>query len=120
MSCTTLTTVFCGDALRLTLSVVDDSENPLDLNAATAIRFSVAKEIGIAPTLINRTLGAGVTLLAQSGDTLGQAVIDVPGASTATIVPGLYWCDAEITTADGPIEVVAPTRIRFAPKVPAP
>ena len=73
-----------GDDQQLLIIITDDN-GPVDLTAYTAISASIweCDRAAVADPVISKTLGAGVTLLAQSGTTLGQATIDIDAADWA-------------------------------------
>lgn len=90
--------VWRGDSATYVLTVTDDEDEPIDLTG-----MSIALQVRSAPgasgdPVIDKSVGDGITLLAQSGDTLGQATVELLSADTDK-EPGLYYLDAKV--ADG-------------------
>lgn len=82
-----------GDDLDLVLTVTDDEDAREDITGA-AITVTVTQTPGGA-ALFTKTVGSGVTLRAQAGDTLGQADIAISSANL-TAPAGLYWIEVVI------------------------
>jgi hypothetical protein len=61
------------------------------------VSFRVKQAVTDPTALINKSVGSGVTLLTQSGDTLGQAEIAGVPADTAAMDPGLYVYEVRVT-----------------------
>lgn len=84
-----------GEAHTLLVTVeVDDA--PVNLTsgayALSALEYTLKPSlVDGEPVSITKTLGAGVTRLAQSGATLGQATIDIDTDDTRDLPPGDYW-----------------------------
>lgn len=100
-------TVNRGDNITWTFQVLDDGE-PADLSAARRIRFTVKNKMDDADSdalirLSDET--SGVTVLTQSGDTLGQFEVSLTHADTKTLVTADYRCvfDCQITWDDGSV-----------------
>ncbi len=93
-------TFWRGETRTLRLTVTDDADARVDLTAATAIEFQIKSAPGAAdPALVAKALGDGVTLLTQTGETIGQADIVIAQGDTtdATAMPaGVYWLDAVV------------------------
>lgn len=85
--------MFLGESLVLVLKVINqDTGAGEDLTAYQAIEFQVKAADGNAdPPLLSKALTGGITLRAQSGDTLGQAEIAILTADTTT---NPNWPDA--------------------------
>lgn len=111
--------VYRGDAARYRLTVTDDADARVDITGAT-IEVQVRTALGaVDPPSIGKSVGSGITILTQSGDTLGQA--DVVFASGDTnIAPALYWIDVVITLAGDRVHIVAPREYTISSVVNAP
>lgn len=107
--------VFRGDTLDLVLTVTDDADEPVDLTGA-AIVLTVKPNPGDADATFTRTVGTGITLRAQSGDTLGQADIAITSANTG-VAPGLYYLDVVVTLAGKTQHVVEPVEFTIGATV---
>lgn len=69
---------------RMTVFDVDADEPTSQLADFDSIEFQVKRATGDAdPALIAKTIGAGIELLAQSGDTLGQLEVTIDPIDTA-------------------------------------
>jgi hypothetical protein len=79
-------TIYKGIAWQRTLTVTrKDTGARRDLTGAT-IEFRLKrKTTDDDPPLVWLTVGSGITLLAQSGDTLGQATLDISAAASAPL-----------------------------------
>lgn len=114
--------VYRGDAAPLRLTVTDDEDEPLRLTGAT-IEVQVKAALGDAdPPVIAKAIGTGVTILTQSGDTLGQADIDITGGAGGDTdkAPALYWLDVVVVLAGVRGHVIAPREFTIAPVVNGP
>lgn len=102
--------MFAGESRTLRITVTDEeSEDPIDITTATSIELQVKKRPGDAdPPLISKSLLSGISLLAQSGDTLGQADAVLEPSDTASL-RGLYYWDVVVTISGSRQYVVAPT-----------
>ncbi|TKX84222.1 hypothetical protein EXE43_20105, partial [Halorubrum sp. SS5] len=69
-----------GDTLLITLSVTDDNGDPIDLSAAD-VEFAVAPYRG-GPTLIEKTVGDGITITDPAN---GEIEIRVNGVDTSSL-----------------------------------
>lgn len=77
-----------GAHALITVTVYDETDTLVNLdNHSMSFRVKVA--LGDVSAVINKTVGSGITLLAQSGDTLGQAEVDITPADIAALDPGL-------------------------------
>lgn len=111
-----------GDALALRLTITDDEDERVDITGAT-IELQVKANLGDAdPPTIAKAVGTGITLLTQSGDTLGQADIAITGGAAGDTdkTPGLYWLDVVLVLAGARAHVVAPREFTIGPVVNAP
>jgi hypothetical protein len=80
--------------IRLTFWDEDDARFDLTDHE---IRFRVAASLGGAVEL-TRTVGDGIELLTQSGDTIGQADLTLTPAETSSLAVGLHVYEVRITT----------------------
>jgi hypothetical protein len=71
---------------RMTATVKDTGA--LQDLTGVALSFVVRKTAG-SSALVTLTVGSGITLLAQSGATLGQADLLIPGATTGALDAGI-------------------------------
>jgi hypothetical protein len=103
-----------SESLEWTLTVTDDADAPVDLTGSQIeLEVKVARGDG-DPAKIRKIIGAGVTLLAQTGDTLGMATIVIDSSDTEdkTAMPaGIYWLDV-VRIAGGKRKYVIPP-LRF-------
>lgn len=107
--------VFRGDTLDLVLTVTDDADEPVDLTGAT-ITLTVKPNPGDAGATFTRTVGSGITLRTQSGDTLGQADIAITSANTLQTA-GLYYVDVVVVLAGKTQHVVEPVEFTIGATV---
>ena len=97
-----------GDNVTWTFQVLDDGD-PMDLTTLRRIRFTVKNKSDDADSdalirLSDET--SGVTVLTQSGDTLGQFTVSLTHADTKTLVTADYRCvfDIQLTYNDGSVQ----------------
>lgn len=103
-------TIYRGLDWQRTLTVTKESDGTArDLTGAT-VTFSLKRHTTDAAALVTLTVGSGITLLTQSGATLGQATVFL--AATA-IDPGNYIFDVHVTPAGETVPQMAipPTKI---------
>ena len=94
--------VFKGTHRSFILTFIDEEGELVDLTAWTDIEVQVKWKAGDAdPPLIAKALGSGVTLLAQSGVTLGQARVDFVPDDTKLMVARVYKWDVIGIDEDG-------------------
>lgn len=93
-----------GTDWTVLITVFDADDNRLDLTLYE-VTFHVAAAPGSTVLIAKSTTGGGVTRLAQSGDTLGQAEVAGVPADTALLTPAVMSYE---------VRVVGPTS---APKV---
>lgn len=87
-----------GDYVKYRLTVTDDEDERVDLTGST-IELQVKTALGaVDPPLIAKSIGSGITLLTQSGDTKGQADIVLLPADT-NITSALYYLDIVLVEA---------------------
>lgn len=90
--------VYRGDQATFRLTVTDDEDARVDITGAT-IELQVKTAKGDAdPATIAKSVGSGITLLAQTGDTEGQADAVLLSADT-DIAPGLRYLSVVIVIA---------------------
>jgi len=112
-------TIYAGDSATYRLTVTDDADARVDLTGA-AIEFQVKPTLGGAdPPAIAKAVASGITLLAQSGDTLGQADITISSVDS-NLTPKLYWLDVVVMLSGGRAHVIAPREYTIAPVVNGP
>jgi hypothetical protein len=90
--------LFAGDTRALTFTVVDDSNNNVDLTGGSMIWEMAAlnwKSSGASPVL-TKTSTAGDITLANGSFTLKLASADTQG-----LAEGSYYHEAQVTLADG-------------------
>lgn len=99
--------VFRGDDVDMLLTVLDADGDPTSITG-DAIEVQVKQILdGPDPAIISKSVGSGVTLLAQIGDTLGQAMVSFTGADT-DIEQGNYWIDVVHIRAGKRTHVIGP------------
>lgn len=94
-----------GDSWSKTLQV-SVSGVAVALDAGTwqvsALEFKVKQSIGdLIAVLVTKSIGAGITLSAQSGTTLGQAVLALVPNDTKTLAGGVYFYDVVAVFTNG-------------------
>lgn len=110
--------IYRGDTATYRLTVTDDDDARINLTGAT-IELQVKTALGGAdPAAIAKTVGGGITLLAQADDTLGQADVAISSADSG-ITPGLYWLDVVVVLAGSRQHVIAPREYTIADAVNA-
>ena len=83
-----------GESRMYTLTVKDGNGVLVNLTPTSALEFQVKANPGDTdPPLVAKAIGTGVTILTQSGATLGQATIQLDPGDTSAIDPGLYAYD---------------------------
>lgn len=101
MSCSNLDKIEIdkGEHIKLTYKVVEPSEtepnvyNPKDLTGVT-IEFQVKPKVGAPdPPTIEKSIGSGIVLLPQSGDTLGKFQVTIQTSDTSSVAAGSYAYD---------------------------
>jgi hypothetical protein len=93
--------IFAGDRMRLLVTVADPMSAPVDLGAASEIRWQLARGVE-GPALIAKSLGAGVTVLDAAA---GLFEVLLAPADTAAL-SGEFHHEAEIVDPDGPATVL--------------
>jgi hypothetical protein len=101
--------LLAGESRTYRLTVVaDDSGDPVDLTGA-AIEFQLKRAVDDAdPPLLTKSIGAGITLLAQTGATLGRADLELAPVD-AQALTGMYVYDIVVTSAGRRQYVVPPS-----------
>lgn len=96
-----------GDTFFWRFTVRDDTGAAIDVTGYE-FEVEVKTEIdGPDPAVIAKTVGAGVTILAQTGDTLGQSDVLFTSADN-TITSRLYWLDVVAIKSGVRTHVVKP------------
>lgn len=86
-------TIYKGNSKSWILTVKDSTQSPIDITGYT-LEFQVKGAVDDAdPALISKSVGSGITILTQSGATLGQAQIDVIPADTANLETRVHYYD---------------------------
>ncbi len=99
--------IYRGDDASFTLTVFDAAGAPTSITGdAIEVEVKVSQN-GPDPALIRKTVGDGVTLLAQAGATLGQATVAFLGTDT-DLTPGSYWLDVVHVRAGVRTHVIGP------------
>jgi len=105
----------------ITGTVLDPNNNNTPMNLTTfhggcnLLEFEVKTRPGVAdPGILHKAIGSGVTILTQSGVTLGQFTITFNPADFTAVVAGIYWMDIVAGFTDGTrYYVYAPTQMRI-------
>jgi hypothetical protein len=86
----------------LTITVIDGADQPLDLTGKT-LRFTAKRHMSDdqADAVIAKSSGNGITHLAQSGDTLGEAEVAIVPGDTATLPAYTVALFYDVELADG-------------------
>lgn len=108
--------VFRGDSLTLRLTVTDDEDERVDITDAD-IELQVRTAAGAtgAP-VIQKTVGAGIEILTQADDTLGQADISITSSDTDR-APALHYLDVVVTLGGQRAHVISPRKFSIAGSV---
>jgi hypothetical protein len=100
--------IYKGEDKSYLLTVVDENGDRVDITAFS-IEFEVKPAAGDAdPATIAKSVGLGITILAQSGGTLGQAQIDINPSDTNGIAALLYKYDVVVIDTTAERHVVIP------------
>lgn len=96
-----------NESRTLTVTVTNPDDGfPVALDAGewelSALEFQVKSDVEAAdPPLLSKSLGSGITLLDQSGDTIGQAEIEIEPGDTTGMTPGAFKYDVAATFTNG-------------------
>lgn len=85
-----------GTHVTVRITVYDADDARVDLTGY-AMSFRVARELAGAVEF-TKTVGVGITLLTQSGDTLGQAEVALVPADTAALEVGVHRYEVRTTS----------------------
>lgn len=109
-----------GETVELLISVLDTDGTALNLDTATSeMEFEIAEDVGLVP-VVTLTYGSGITKLAQSGATLGQASIVITSANNDRD-PATYKYDLVLTLTGGARKfLVSPSDYRITEVVNQP
>ena len=116
-------TLYRGESRVITLTVTDPAtKQKADLSTGTwqivTCEFQVKVTTTTAdPALISKSIGSGITVLAQSGATLGQLQISLSPTDTedTDTPPGLYKYDVVATFTSGArVYLVKPSKCLIA------
>jgi len=101
-------TVYKGESKTLLLTISDSDGVRLDITGFT-IEFQVKLKDGDAdPPLISKSVGSGITILTQSGGTLGQATVKIDSADTTGLTAQKHRYDVIVIDLVGDRQVVVP------------
>lgn len=89
--------IYSGNDALLQLTVNDESGNPIDLSGALALIWALAKTARAAVPLVEKTLGAGVTIIDAVN---GRADITVD-AEDIEPLSGTYYHEVRLTNIAG-------------------
>lgn len=106
-------TIYKGHTWKRRLTVTNAKDgSPYDITGA-AISFRGKFRTSDAVAVIDFSVGSGITILAQSGATLGQADILLPGTDSAGFAVDSLICAAVVTLTDDvePKIVLPPFRV---------
>jgi len=106
-------TIYKGRTWTRTLTVTDSTLAPVDITGATIELRIKAHSTDAGSPVIGLGVGSGITILPQTGGTLGQATLTVDGSLSAPIAAGVY-VGAVIVTQLGdanPHIVIPPVKI---------
>ena len=91
--------LFAGESRTYRATITNEAAQPLDLSGDVVLEFQVKQSVGAAdPALISKTIGAGITLLPQTGATLGQVELALLPADTQSLA-GTYAYDLVLISA---------------------
>ena len=118
MSCSAIT-VPRGDTYRFRVFVLDANQAPLNLDSTlviTGAEFSVRTDLDAVVFLIQKTLGAGVEKLPQSGDTIGALEVTI-SPTDSNITPGTFVYDLRVLVGSDKFHVLLPAEFIIVPTV---
>jgi hypothetical protein len=105
---TTPLAVYKGEDKNYTLTIVDENGDRVDITGF-AIEFEVKPKAGDPdPASIAKSVGSGIVLKPQTGDTLGQATISLDPADTSGLAALVYKYDVVAVDGGGERHVVIP------------
>lgn len=91
-------TLYKGETTVMRITVIREDDGLREnLTTASNIEWQLKTAPGAADApLISKSLGSGVVLLTQSGDTLGQFEVTLLSADTSALAAGVYYYDAVV------------------------
>lgn len=93
--------MYAGDSRTLTIAVVDGDGAAVNLTGAS-IEWGLWSDADATTLLISKSTSSGITILTQSGDTLGKFRVTLAPADTSGL-QGDYRHEAEVTDGAGNI-----------------
>lgn len=107
--------LLAGESRVLRVTVEDETGARINLTGAT-IEFQVKAALGGAdPALISKFVSSGITILPQSGETVGQADIELLSEDTAAL-SGTYYYDVVVVIGGARSYIIVPSKF-FVSKV---
>jgi len=106
---------FRGDTYAETLTVIDSVGDPIDLTGASAaftVRFHTYDETPV----ITKSSGEPTEMLVAH-PTVGDITVLFDAEDTASLEPGAYVYDLEVTYVDGTVQTVAEDAFILDPDV---
>lgn len=85
-------------------NILDQNGVVIDFSTASAITYRVTTERGGGTTVFSRTLGSGVTVVAEGFDVAITA-------ANANQTPRQYWHECVATISGQDIQVLAPSKL---------
>jgi hypothetical protein len=118
MSCANDLVISKGATRVLSVTVLDSTNAPVNIAAATLIEFTAKTAIGAPdPGAIFASMGLGdIVIDPQSGDTLGRFTVTLSSAKT-NIAAGTYIYDVVLVIAGARYYVIKPAEIVIEPVV---
>lgn len=94
-----------GDSrtLRIEDFLQPDGTTPYLLVVTDVVKFTIKRQDGMTAILTKQSGGSGITFTPGTD----YAIVTIAAADLATVTPGSYVCDAEVTHADDTKTTVA-------------
>jgi hypothetical protein len=115
-------TIYKGQSWKRRLTVTSrDTGLPCDITGAS-IEFTIKSKASDPSPTLKLTTGAGITILTQSGATLGQADIECTPDAVMSADEGSYVADVVVVLANDTFRhvVVSPIKIPIRDSVNSP